>query len=227
MKSARRLLPIAVCSTLLCLLTSCGTYLNRMIDKPWQPDASLGLNTLYMGTRADLTLFSHVPEVGDYPAFLSLLPYVFVDLPISLVADTLLLPGWTYDELIRHRLHRAAARGDLTRVQDLLDRGADVDEAGVWGHTPLMMASWAGQSAVVSHLIARGADPTLSVQKGIETASDQQNATAYDYAAYRGHCDIARFLWERMHGRARPLDRRAGACKAEFHAHQTSQGLSQ
>ncbi len=219
MKSTRRLYPVAVCSTLLCLLTSCSTYLSHSIDTPWQPDESLGVNTLYMGFRADLTYFSHAPEAEDYPAFFALLPYVFIDLPISLVADTLLLPGWTYDEFIRHRLHKAAARGDLKGIRYQLDHGADVNEPGVWGHTPLMMAAWSGQSAVVSYLISQGANPNLFARKDIETSANGLRSTAYDYAAHQGHCDIANFLWERMHRSARPIGHRSEACKREHHVH--------
>lgn len=220
MKSTRRLTLVAVCSTLLCLLTSCSTYLSRNIDKPWQPDASLGVNTLYMGTRADLTFFSHAPADDDYPAFLSLLPYVFIDLPISLVADTLLLPGWTYDELVRHRLHKAAAKGDVELIQRLLDHGADIDERGVWGHTPLMMAAWTGQAIVVAYLLSRGANSNLSVPGKMEVSSEDRKATAYDYAVHQRHCDIAHVLWEHMHRRAKPPGRHPGACTREYHARQ-------
>ena len=221
MKSTRRLILVAVCSTLLGLLTSCSTYLTRSIDKPWQPDASLGVNTLFMGTRADLNFFSHVPKDDDYPAFLSLLPYVFIDLPISLVADALLIPGWTYDELVRHRLHKAAARGDLEHVRYLLDRGANVNAPGVWGHTPLMMASWTGRSQVVAYLISHGANPNLFVQGGREVTSEKHKATAYDFALHQRHCDIAHFLWERMDRRTMPSERPPQACPNTYHARQT------
>lgn len=222
MESTRRLLHLAVCSTFFCLLISCSTYLNHSIDRPWQPDESLGANTLYMGFRNDLTFFTHAPEADDYPAFITLLPYVFIDLPISFVADTLLIPGWTYDELIRHRLHKAAVRGNVGELRDLLDHGADVDEPGIWGHTPLMMAAWAGRAAAVSHLIARGANPNAFVGQGSTPPQSGHRVTAYDYAARQGHCGIADFLWERMDRSLRPLGHTSQDCERQYHASQGS-----
>jgi len=54
---------------------------------------------------------------------------------------------------------KAAARGgDVARLQELLDTGADIDARDEHGQTGLMIAARDGQTASVRWLVANGAD---------------------------------------------------------------------
>jgi hypothetical protein len=56
----------------------------------------------------------------------------------------------------------AAQQGDLTKVDELLDRGGDVNEQNKKGRaTPLIFAASAGKADVVKLLLKRGANPNL------------------------------------------------------------------
>jgi len=54
-------------------------------------------------------------------------------------------------------LRQAAATGNIEQVKLLISRGADVNERGVWGNTPLHYASMRGHAEVAELLISRGA----------------------------------------------------------------------
>lgn len=58
-------------------------------------------------------------------------------------------------------LHRAAYRGSLEDVWDLLRLGSDVNAKGDLGHTPLHYAAMAGNRSVVIALLAAGASHKL------------------------------------------------------------------
>jgi ankyrin repeat protein len=76
--------------------------------------------------------------------------------------------GVYLDHLRRQELRRrlaqpiidAATSGDVTRVRQLLDRGADVNSVtnGRYPWTPLMHAAFRGNTDVVRLLLERGAD---------------------------------------------------------------------
>jgi len=56
-------------------------------------------------------------------------------------------------------LHAAVETGDLSRVQALVDDGADIEQAqGVWAQTPLYRAAEKGHVAVARYLVERGAN---------------------------------------------------------------------
>jgi hypothetical protein len=57
-------------------------------------------------------------------------------------------------------LHEAAGRGDVERVRELLDAGADVDALDPWENTPLLLACFSEEPEpeVVALLRERGAD---------------------------------------------------------------------
>jgi ankyrin repeat protein len=80
-------------------------------------------------------------------------------------------------------LVEAAARGDLPRVQALLERGADVEQRDANGRTAVLAATAGNHVSVVQALIARGADVN---------AQDQQRDSAFLLAGARGHTDIVR-----------------------------------
>jgi Ankyrin repeats (3 copies) len=58
-------------------------------------------------------------------------------------------------------LHEAARSGDVARVKELLDQGADVDARDRWDNTPLLLACFSEvhHPEVVALLRERGADP--------------------------------------------------------------------
>ena len=82
-------------------------------------------------------------------------------------------------------LHDAAKSGDLNRVQQLADEGADLDVTLQRGETPLIVAALEGHTEVVEFLIARG----TSVQ-----ARNDRGFTALHAAAFRGHLAIVELL---------------------------------
>lgn len=84
-------------------------------------------------------------------------------------------------------LHDAAWKEDLARVQTLLDRGVYVNLKGISQSTAMHMASARGNSAVVSLLLSKGADPDCKTNDG---------KTPLAYAVMNGHLDVIRILIE-------------------------------
>jgi ankyrin repeat protein len=78
------------------------------------------------------------------------------------------------DRFGRTALHRAAERGEVGRVRQLLDRGANIaarvrsDEtmSSDWGNTPLHAAALSGRRDVVELLLSRGADVNAANDRG-------------------------------------------------------------
>ena len=61
------------------------------------------------------------------------------------------------NDALDDKLLSAAVAGDSALVENLLDRGADIEARDDNGYTALMAASCAGQAAVVETLLDRGA----------------------------------------------------------------------
>lgn len=78
------------------------------------------------------------------------------------------------DRAGRSPLHRAVAQADVKAVEQLLARGADVNEPvrsdenfnSNWGDTPLHMAAQDGREEIVRLLVARGADVNRTNDRG-------------------------------------------------------------
>jgi hypothetical protein len=85
-------------------------------------------------------------------------------------------------------LFRAAQRGDLTRIRELLDSGADVNAALDGDGSPLIAASASGRTSAVRLLLDRGADPNLAVEG---------DGSALIAAAREGHAEIVTLLLDR------------------------------
>ena len=83
------------------------------------------------------------------------------------------------------QLIEAADDGNTALIEDLLDRGADIEARDDDGWNALMSASYYGQVAVVELLLDRGAD--------IEARSNSGN-TALSWASKKGHDEVAAVL---------------------------------
>ena len=82
-------------------------------------------------------------------------------------------------------LMRAVREGQVATVQDLLDKGADVNANDRDGGTPLMMAAIFGRDKIAQMLLASGADVN---------ARDGEGKTALMWAAWKDNDTIVRIL---------------------------------
>eukprot|EP00898_Chlorokybus_atmophyticus_P000086 jgi/Chlat1/1078/Chrsp110S01571 len=83
-------------------------------------------------------------------------------------------------------LHAAARAGNLEDVQRILAQpGTDVDARDKLNRTPLHLASWSGQLAVVKALLLAGANVS---------APAADDVTAFHFAAQKGHLEVAKLL---------------------------------
>ncbi len=82
-------------------------------------------------------------------------------------------------------LYRAAERGNVNRVAELIDAGANVNAKLDGDGSPLIGAARAGHLTVVGLLLERGADPNLAVQG---------DGNPLIMAAREGHVDVVTLL---------------------------------
>jgi hypothetical protein len=75
----------------------------------------------------------------------------------------------------------AARRNDVEALRRLLDQGADVDARDARGHSPLLLAAYAGSEGAFDLLLARGADPD---------ATDDAGNTALMGATFKGYTGL-------------------------------------
>lgn len=85
-------------------------------------------------------------------------------------------------------LHDAAKNGDVERVKQLLDQGANVAEPDSAGEPALITASLAGHADVVAVLLDRGTDIEIRNKGGL---------TALHAAAYNGNLEVVKLLVEK------------------------------
>ena len=67
---------------------------------------------------------------------------------------------------VQDSLHAAVKRNDTTAVQQLLERGAEVDAMDADGLTPLMLACMTLQEENIRQLVQAGADPDARNPRG-------------------------------------------------------------
>ncbi len=83
-------------------------------------------------------------------------------------------------------LFDAVKRGDVDAAAKALRAGADRNELGEGGRTPLIEAAQQGRADLVALLLQAGADPSLS---------DEMQETALLKAAAHGHRDVCALLF--------------------------------
>ena len=99
-----------------------------------------------------------------------------VIVPVLALMSNAAHPGEVFD---------AAKSGDLEGLQKLVVSGGDVNEKGVRGETPLIVASLEGHGEVVNYLLQRGAD--------ISDRNDDGMSPLHA-AAYNGHDSVVSLL---------------------------------
>lgn len=85
----------------------------------------------------------------------------------------------------RRGLHYAANQDKLNIVKTLLDSGADINNQGNKGQTPLIRAALVGNAEIVTELLNRGADACIV---------DSYGKTALTWAEEKGHHQIVKIL---------------------------------
>lgn len=85
-------------------------------------------------------------------------------------------------------LYRAASRGNVARMTELIDLGANVNEAIDGDGSPLIGAARNGHLSAVKLLLDRGADPNLAVDG---------DGNPLIMAAREGHADVVKLLLDR------------------------------
>jgi len=84
-------------------------------------------------------------------------------------------------------LHIATYKGDVWRVEELLEKGADPNAQDYDGRTPLHTAASKGDVLIVELLLKHGADPNTQTKFGY---------TPLHLAAEEGHVDVVELLLE-------------------------------
>ena len=81
--------------------------------------------------------------------------------------------------------------GDLPRVEQALQNGADVNDNTlyVWGLAPLHLTCCRGHFAIVQYLVNHGAN--------LEATDNSDGMTPLHYACENGHLDVVRYLLTR------------------------------
>ena len=111
--------------------------------------------------------------------------YRTAKLRIGIVLLVFLVPLIAYAQDLSSDLHSAAKRGDITAVNALLAKGAEVNAKDKDGRTALMYAAGNGHTETVETLLAKGAEVN---------AEDKGGRTALMYATWKGHTKIVRLL---------------------------------
>jgi uncharacterized protein len=114
-------------------------------------------------------------------------------------------------------IHKAAFRGDLNKMKELLAAGADPNMPDRKGLTPLMLATQKRHKNIIALLISKGADVNATLKHGftalfypcmfggagiakllIDSGADinarEDGNTPLMWAAFRGHVDIVELL---------------------------------
>ena len=84
------------------------------------------------------------------------------------------------------KLHKAAKRGDVQKIRELIEEGTDVNKKPFFGSkTPLHLAAENGHATAVGALLEKGADVNMKTKKLM---------SALHFAVQNGHYDAGRTL---------------------------------
>ena len=78
--------------------------------------------------------------------------------------------------------------GNITKVKELIEHGADVNTIDNAGYTPLHVASYQGHTGIVKYLVKHGANVT---------AKNNMKETPLDVSVKRGHLEISFILHQK------------------------------
>ncbi|MEQ1794043.1 MAG: ankyrin repeat domain-containing protein [Nitrospira sp.] len=134
---------------LLSMINGCGTYVSRQIDYYTYYFGPLR-TPIYSGVKWDV---ENQGEAHSKPVS----NLIFIDIPLSFVADCLVLPYTVYEAFRYSDLPEAAVTGNIRRIEMLLSQGASIDETDWQGHTALMGAVIGKQVETVNLLLGKGA----------------------------------------------------------------------
>ena len=84
-------------------------------------------------------------------------------------------------------MNNHAAQGNISKIEEALNKGADPNMTDGLGQTPLMQAAYMGQTQTVEFLLSKGADINFKTRAG----------TALSHAAFQGHESLVRLLLDR------------------------------
>ena len=127
--------------------------------------------------------------------------------PDSIPAERLNLPCCEGQTL----LGTAAERGNIARIQALIDLGADPNGIDLHGRPPLVVATLNGMTSSVHELLKQGAAPDVP---------DTNGRTALMYALYLGHLEIANALTS--NGAQKSVRDVDGRTAVDYAGHKTS-----
>lgn len=102
---------------------------------------------------------------------------------IKAIKKILKFDGSSESEVLSHlqkSINIAASNGDVKTVQDLLNKGADVNDPDIDGRTPLHFAASRGHEEMVKFLLRRGANAYQTTNKGntlLHTATSSGHKT--------------------------------------------------
>ncbi len=99
-RTRSRVLGLVVCATIFC--SGCGTIITRSVGPNWTPPEQ-ALPRIFSGTLFDFACFLH-PEMHDTQGIGG---FCLVDVPFSIVADTVILPLTIYEQ-VRYGSYAAA-----------------------------------------------------------------------------------------------------------------------
>jgi 2-iminobutanoate/2-iminopropanoate deaminase len=104
---------------------------------------------------------------------------------IAVIAVSLLIGACGDKEDVNTALLKAAEEGNAGKVNELLEKGADVNSMDEYNRSPLMLAAYNGHSKVVDSLIKAGADIYAKAKFG---------QTAFGFASEQGHANIVELI---------------------------------
>jgi|CXWL01.1.fsa_nt_gi ankyrin repeat protein len=130
-------------------LNGCGTYVSRQIDYYAYYFGPVR-TPIFSGVKWDIE--NQGAEHGKPISYL-----IFFDIPLSLLADCIILPYTAYETFGYRGLSEAAVSGDNKQIETLLSYGVAIDEPDWQGHTPLMGAVIGEQIETVDLLLKKGA----------------------------------------------------------------------